>query len=500
MRLCFRTLVGPFILGLACSGGDPSGDGRSEVALSGVVQKGPFILGARVSVSPLNDVGVPTGQQFDGSTANNLGEFTVEGLPVGPVALVGDGYYFDEVRGGLSGGPLLLRALHRSAADATAVNLHVLTHLSEARARVLLEQGATVDDALAEAEAEAVAALGIGPPGLKLASAAGQASVTGPDTDDNAYLFAVSAVFATAAHQTAPDAVDARLQALLNQAAADLADDGLLTAELTAGLAAAESAVDADGVRDALATYLTTLGLPPATPDLERALDQDHDGLVNMDDNCAHQPNIDQNDMDGDGIGDVCDDCPTSGQDQDGDGYQDDCDNCPADFNPEPSQELPWENPGGPVSDYDSDGLGNICDSCPFSAGKGEVPGENCCDPRAEMPCSRTNGGSIILYFCRPNLSGLRFECSSTEPCFGSCLGCGGPCIPAGAGPSGDEQTAVVWCTAGVDSGCFEDQVCLPWFKPGEAPTELADLGICVQSAANACTGKAGRECAWWLD
>ena len=60
MRLCFRTLVGPFILGLACSGGDPSGDGRSEVALSGVVQKGPFILGARVSVSPLNDVGVPT--------------------------------------------------------------------------------------------------------------------------------------------------------------------------------------------------------------------------------------------------------------------------------------------------------------------------------------------------------------------------------------------------------------------------------------------------------
>jgi len=493
-----------FLAGLiACSGDGPSTAQPPEVALDGVVQKGPFILGTRISASPLDDGGAPTGQQFEASTANDLGEFTVQGLPVGPVALTAEGYYFDEVRAGLSGGPLTLRAVHHATVDATAVNLHVLTHLGEPRARALLAQGLTIDTALTQSTAELVAALGIGVPGFELAGPAGLASITGPDTDDNAYLFAVSAVFATAAHLAAAggaDAVDAKLQSLLNQTAADLADDGTLTADLVTTLATAETAVDAPAVRDALATYLSSLGMPPATPDLGRALDQDHDNLVNTDDNCDHHPNVDQSDLDGDGVGDLCDECPMSGQDLDGDGYQDGCDNCPADFNPEPDQSLPWEHPGGPVSDYDSDGRGNDCDSCPHSADKGAVPGENCCDPRADMPCTRTNGGSSILYYCRPAPDGLRFDCDRRAPCSFGCMGCVGPCVPPGAGPSEDQQTSVVWCTVGADTGCAADQLCLEWYKPGEAPADLTDLGICVQSAANECTGKAGRECAWWVE
>ena len=50
--------------------------------------------------------------------------------------------------------------------------------------------------------------------------------------------------------------------------------------------------------------------------------DSDGDGVGNVDDNCPGTPNADQSDIDNDGFGDVCDD------DMDGDGKMNDYDNC----------------------------------------------------------------------------------------------------------------------------------------------------------------------------
>ena len=73
--------------------------------------------------------------------------------------------------------------------------------------------------------------------------------------------------------------------------------------------------------------------------------DDDGDGVANSEDNCPETPNSDQNDADGDGIGDVCDD------DDDGDGVSDSNDNCPntpqgtrVDVNGCPVFELPLNN------------------------------------------------------------------------------------------------------------------------------------------------------------
>ncbi|MBS2099842.1 BNR-4 repeat-containing protein [Carboxylicivirga linearis] len=71
--------------------------------------------------------------------------------------------------------------------------------------------------------------------------------------------------------------------------------------------------------------------------------DTDQDGIADFDDNCPMVANPDQADMDGDGIGDVCDD------DRDGDGIPNDIDNCPD--VPNPDQE-----------DLDEDGIGDVCD------------------------------------------------------------------------------------------------------------------------------------------
>jgi hypothetical protein len=76
----------------------------------------------------------------------------------------------------------------------------------------------------------------------------------------------------------------------------------------------------------------------------------------NCDDNCPEEDNPGQEDLDDDGIGDVCDVCPDDAEDDaDADGFCADVDNCPQIF-----------NPGDPLDglqlDYDDDGLGDACD------------------------------------------------------------------------------------------------------------------------------------------
>ena len=106
--------------------------------------------------------------------------------------------------------------------------------------------------------------------------------------------------------------------------------------------------------------------------------DVDGDGIGDKCDNCSLVPNANQSDADGDGDGDVCDNCPSTPNpdqldsdldtlgdacdlfpncgatpvDSDADGVAICNDNCPTAYNP--GQE-----------DNDSDGIGNACDGCP---------------------------------------------------------------------------------------------------------------------------------------
>lgn len=142
--------------------------------------------------------------------------------------------------------------------------------------------------------------------------------------------------------------------------------------------------------------------------------DIDGDNIANADDNCQSAANADQADMDSDGIGDVCDDdrdgdgvantddnCPDQSNadqvdictDSDGDGITDNVDNCPNVANPR--QEDSDGNGVGDKCDDDSDGDGvaNADDNCP------DVANEDQADWNADGKgdaCSDTDSDGVM--------------------------------------------------------------------------------------------------------
>ncbi len=292
--------------GAGASGG--AGGGVTSVSVEGAAEKGPLLLGSSVTISPLDAALSPTGQVFNSLTTSDAGAFSVAAVPAGLVALEASGFHFNELAGSLSGAPITLRAIG-TVDGATDIFINVITHLEERRVRKLVLDGAALAAAVSQAELELQASLQVGFPGVWQSTSGTGMNMLGGDNDPNAYLLAASAVLIQAATDAAggPDGpVDAELQQLLNQIAQDLEDDGAIGASLVPPLLAAQLALDTALVEQNLADRMAEIGVAALVPDIDRVLDQDHDGLVNNDDNCPRVPNPDQTDTDGDGLGDAC--------------------------------------------------------------------------------------------------------------------------------------------------------------------------------------------------
>ncbi|MDP1822775.1 MAG: hypothetical protein Q8L48_06025 [Archangium sp.] len=269
--------------------GSGGGNGGSDAGLRvrGAAQKGPFIVGSTVSVAALDSAGTQTGQVFLSQTSNDRGEFelTVPAQPLEFAELEASGFHFNEVTGTLSAAELSLRCL--ASLDGTPTYINVLTHLASNRIKSLAAPTADLPTARATAEQELRIALPIGAPAGG-AVPASLLNLLGGDTDANAYLFAVSVVFAQAALIANPNAVDAELQQLLNTAALDFADGSFEPALITR-LEAAERKVDVERVRASFRARLLEIGSSSTVPDLNRVLDTDGDGIANGADPCPLQ-------------------------------------------------------------------------------------------------------------------------------------------------------------------------------------------------------------------
>ncbi len=318
MRFDIRLQLGMGILLLACwsctdKTEDTGADAGSQdsdptdvqrVQLNGAVDKGPFVLGSSVEISPVDANGSPTGQVFSTQTTNDLGEFDIEFDYLGLVSLKADGFYYNEATGALSAAPITLRAFYEvTTGGSQSAFINLITHLSYNRTKNLMINGMTFWDAVAQAEAELRAALEIGPPGFDPEALGIEMNITGGESLANAYLFAVSAVLAERARLEGGP-IDAAFQELLNTIAVDFADDGDIDPGFKGELWEAQFALDVEQAMSMLADRLANIGSSAVVPDINLILDLDQDGVVNALDCLIYDPTrwTDNADLDGDGV------------------------------------------------------------------------------------------------------------------------------------------------------------------------------------------------------
>lgn len=156
-------LIGVAFLSVGCSKGGgsaaPITPTSMPVAVEGIkgvqgnVQKGPFILGSTVYIQALDDLFNPTGETYLTQTTDDLGSFSLSStIAAKYLDVIGMGYYYNEVSGDLSDSTISLRSFSEMS---TAVNLNLLTTLSNNRIEYLLSHELTSYDTYTKARAQA---------------------------------------------------------------------------------------------------------------------------------------------------------------------------------------------------------------------------------------------------------------------------------------------------------------------------------------------------------
>lgn len=125
--------------------------------IAGVTQKGPFLMGASVTVQELDGhTLIQTGKSYNTSVKSNQGDFIIKGINlVSQYALLEvKGYYRNEVTGKESEGMVTLNAL-TNLNGRNHVNVNLLTHLEAERIHHLVDYaGMSFNEAKAQAERE----------------------------------------------------------------------------------------------------------------------------------------------------------------------------------------------------------------------------------------------------------------------------------------------------------------------------------------------------------
>ncbi|MEJ1242407.1 chitobiase/beta-hexosaminidase C-terminal domain-containing protein [Chryseolinea sp. T2] len=246
----------------------------SRIQVSGVVQKGPFIQGAEVQIRILDSHFEPTGSVFFSETRDDFGSFSVANVNSGPVEVVTNGYFFNELAGKLSNSTIALNAI--ADASAGVVNVNLLTSLSADRIKYLvLSEKKSLAEASDQAQREVLNVFHIVSTDVVPFS---QIDLSRSD-ESSAILLAVSCILLYGNDE-------AGLSEQIRKISTDLQEDGTLDDTSIKGALRAQSMQifqpTVDYVINRLKERFAALGTEINPPDFFPYVDTDGDGIINL--------------------------------------------------------------------------------------------------------------------------------------------------------------------------------------------------------------------------
>jgi hypothetical protein len=279
----------------AC-GPDPDSDAGSSItsdtevtstdsilSIQGSVQKGPFVNGTAININELTNDLISNGNSYITQITNPKGEFSYDGEIKAPfVEITSDGYFYDELTGGLSYSPIILRALAEASRNGI-LQVNLATTAVKGRIVTLVGEGMKFVDAKIQAEKELFAVFNI----HNLTTDASSLNIIGSNPEDAA-LLAISTIIMQVASDRANTANEkvAELALFLAQLDGDLSVDGIIlsSSQIAVDIVAASASIDVSVVTSNLEKIYSDFGYIVTTPQFSLYIDKDKDGLLSKDD------------------------------------------------------------------------------------------------------------------------------------------------------------------------------------------------------------------------
>lgn len=234
-------------------------------AISGAVQKGPFLSGTSVMLYELDKDYSQTGKTFYTQITNNIGSFQIDkvALTSNFVALRADGFYFNEVCGSNSISQLTLNAIS-DVSNTNSLHVNILTHLEKPRVEYLAKNGMAYDAAKKMAQSEVLNIFNISSTGIQNSE---YLDISNNGNGDG-ILLAVSAILQ--GYRT-----ESELSSILTTISVDLSSDGILDNTLVkSSLIDHALLLDTVSIRNNITNYYLNLGITPSIHNFEYYIKQ----------------------------------------------------------------------------------------------------------------------------------------------------------------------------------------------------------------------------------